>query len=77
MDRTHIKSGLSLLLAALFLLFAFGVFAGEEEKDYEPFPDAMTGKKAPAYTMQGVYGETYSSADAKDAPVVLIFGTSW
>ncbi len=77
MDRTRIRLCLLLVLAALFLLSASAVFAGEEEKDYEPFPDAMTGKMAPAYSMQGVYGEMYSSAGLKDTPVMLIFGTSW
>jgi hypothetical protein len=61
--------------ALILLSMTFAVRA--QEKDYEPFPNPVTGRTAPAFSMQGIYGETYTSRDIKDSPAVLIFGTSW
>jgi len=63
------------LLASLSILLAPMALPAAEE--VEPYPDAMTGRTAPAFSVQGIYGETYSSDQFRGKPLILIFGTSW
>jgi cytochrome c biogenesis protein CcmG, thiol:disulfide interchange protein DsbE len=38
---------------------------------------ALVGKPAPAFSLQGIYGETYSLDQFKGHILVMQFGSSW
>ncbi|GEM_PF-3902400 len=72
--NNHLK-----LLSLLLLALAGSFWAAPSGADGKiiPYPDAMTGKTAPDFALQGIYGEIYTRSTFAGAPVALIFGTSW
>ena len=63
------------LLTVTVIVTAQDVNASDEE--IIPFPTPTTGEMAPAFSEQGIYGETYTLDALKGSPAVLVFGTSW
>lgn len=61
------------LVAALLL----GCCAQVTPYQAQARPDALVGKPAPKFQLQGIYGEKYSLDQFKGHILVMQFGSSW
>lgn len=63
-------------LAAMAVLLA-GLWAGVVQGQAQDRQGALVGKRAPAFSLGGIWNETYSLETFKGHILVMQFGSSW